>query len=130
MRSSSFRQLSQNLDRARDRVRGDAKVGVEIVKRALTEPLRQIAANAGYEGSVVLDKVLSEDNPNYGFNALTEEYGDMIEFGVIDPAKVVRSTIQNAASIGSLLLTTEALVAEIPEPEPAMPPGGDMGGMM
>ncbi|NLO04865.1 MAG: chaperonin GroEL [candidate division WS1 bacterium] len=123
-------RASKMLDKARDRVRGEAKVGVEIVQRAITEPLRQIAANAGYEGSVVLDKVLSEDSFSFGFNAMTEEYGDMLAAGVIDPAKVVRAEIENAASIGSLLLTTEALVAEIPEPEPPMPPGGDMGGMM
>ncbi len=124
-------RASTMLDKSRDRVRGEAKVGVEIVRRALTEPLRQIATNAGYEGSVVVNNVLNEDNFNYGFNALTEEYEDLVEAGVIDPAKVVRATIENAASIGALLLTTEALVAEIPEPEPAMPPGGggDMGGM-
>ena len=122
-------RASKMLDKARDRVRGEAKVGVEIVQRALTEPLRQIATNAGYEGSVVVNRVLSEDSFAFGFNALSEEYEDMVEAGVIDPAKVVRSTIENAASIGGLLLTTEALVAQIPEPEPAMPPGGDMGGM-
>ncbi len=124
-------RASLALDKARDRVRGDAKVGVEIVRRALTEPLRQIVENAGHEGSVVLDKVLAEDTFGYGFNALTEEYEDLVAAGVIDPAKVVRATIENAASIGALLLTTEALVAEIPQPEPPMPPGGgDMGGMM
>ncbi len=120
-------RASLALDKARDRVRGDAKVGVDIVRRAISEPLRQIAENAGYEGSVVLDKVLAEKDMNYGFNALTEKYEDLVAAGVIDPAKVVRSTIENAASIGALLLTTEALVAEIPQPEPAMPPGG--GGM-
>ncbi len=123
-------RASTRLDKARDRVRGDAKVGVEIVRRALTEPLRQIAENAGYEGSVVLDKVLTDGALGFGFNALTEEYEDLVEAGVIDPAKVVRSTIENAASIGALLLTTEALVAEIPEPEPPMPPGGGDMGMM
>ncbi|MFO8080251.1 MAG: chaperonin GroEL [Armatimonadota bacterium] len=123
-------RASKMLDRARDRVRGEAKVGVEIVQRAITEPLRQIATNAGHEGSVVIDKVLSNDDFNFGFNALDEEYEDMVEAGIIDPAKVVRSTIENAASIGAMLLTTEALVASIPEPEPAMPPGGgEMGGM-
>jgi chaperonin GroEL len=109
-------RASLALDKARDRVRGDAKVGVDIVRRAITEPLRQIAENAGYEGSVVLDKVLAEKDMNYGFNALTEKYEDLVAAGVIDPAKVVRSTIENAASIGALLLTTEALVAEIPRP--------------
>ncbi len=123
-------RASTMLDKARDRVRGDAKVGVEIVRRALTEPLRQIASNAGYEGSVVVNEVLSDENFNYGFNALTEEYEHLVEAGVIDPAKVVRAEIENAASIGGLLLTTEALVAEIPEPEPPMPPGGGMDDMM
>ncbi|MGC9317979.1 MAG: chaperonin GroEL [Armatimonadota bacterium] len=123
-------RASKMLGKARDRVRGEAKVGVEIVQRALVEPLRQIAANAGYEGSVVADKVLSDDNFHFGFNALTEEYADLVEDGVIDPAKVVRAEIENAASIGALLLTTEALVAEIPQPEPPMPPGGGDMGMM
>ena len=124
-------RASTKLDKARDRVRGDAKVGVEIVRRALTEPLRQIAENAGYEGSVVLDKVLAEEAVGFGFNALSEQYEDLVAAGVIDPAKVVRATIENASSIGALLLTTEALVAEIPQPEPPMPPGGggDMGMM-
>jgi len=123
-------RASAKLDKARDRVRGDAKVGVEIVRRALSEPLRQIAENAGYEGSVVLDKVLAEDTVGFGFNALTEDYEDLVAAGVIDPAKVVRATIENASSIGALLLTTEALVAEIPQPEPPMPPGGGDMGMM
>jgi len=118
------------LDKTRDRVRGDAKVGVEIVRRAIEEPLRQIAENAGYEGSVVANEVLCSDDPHYGFNALTEEYEDLVKAGVIDPAKVVRSALENAASIGALVLTTEALVAEIPQPEPPMPPGGGDMGMM
>ncbi|MGD9497655.1 MAG: chaperonin GroEL [Armatimonadota bacterium] len=123
-------RASQILDKARDRVRGDAKVGVEIVRRAVTEPLRQIAENAGYEGSVVLDRVLSSEDFNFGFNALSEEYEDLVAAGVIDPAKVVRAEIENAASIGALLLTTEALMAEIPEPPPPTPPGGGMDEMM
>ena len=123
-------RASTKLDKARDRVRGDAKVGVEIVRRALSEPLRQIAENAGYEGSVVLDKVLAQEAVGFGFNALTEQYEDLVAAGVIDPAKVVRATIENASSIGALLLTTEALVAEIPQPEPPMPPGGGDMGMM
>ncbi len=121
------------LDKTRDRVRGDAKVGVETVRRALSEPLRRIAENAGHEGSVVANRVASDDNVNIGFNAFTEEYENMIDAGIIDPAKVVRAELQNAASIGALVLTTEALVAEVPEPEPAVPPGGgmdEMGGMM
>ncbi|HXK58633.1 MAG TPA: chaperonin GroEL [Acidobacteriota bacterium] len=108
------------------------QVGVTIVRRALEEPLRQIAANAGYEGAVVLGKIKDNSNKAWGFNAETEEYTDMVEAGVIDPTMVARTAMQNAASIASLLLTTEALVTEMPEPEkdkPAMPHGGDMGGM-
>ena len=104
---------------------GDEKVGVNIIRRCLEEPLRQIAGNAGHEGAVVVAKVHSQ-KAEEGFNALTEEYEDLVEAGVIDPTKVVRSALQNAASIASLLLTTEALVSEIPEekPEPAAPGGG------
>jgi chaperonin GroEL len=122
-------RASQMLDKARDRVRGDAKIGVEIVQRAITEPLRQIATNAGYEGSVVLDKVLGNEDFAFGFNAYTEKFENLLSAGVSDPAKVVRAEIENASSIGALLLTTEALIAEIPVPEPPMPPGGGMGDM-
>ncbi len=104
----------------------DEQTGVEIVKKALVEPLKQIAANAGYEGSVVLEDVLENDDPNFGFNALTEEFVDLVKDGVVDPAKVVRCALENAASVGALVLTTEAVVAEIPEEAPAMPPGGGM----
>jgi len=104
----------------------DEQTGVEIVKKALVEPLRQIAANAGYEGSVVLEDVLENDDPNFGFNALTEEFVDLVADGVVDPAKVVRCALENAASVGALVLTTEAVIAEIPEETPAMPPGGGM----
>jgi len=108
----------------------DEQIGVNIVKRALQEPLRQIAQNAGHEGAIVVAKVI-EGKGNFGFNAETEEYGDMVASGVIDPTMVVRTALQNAASIGGLLLTTEALITDAPEddkPAPA-PPGGDMGGM-
>ncbi len=104
----------------------DEQTGVEIVKKALVEPLKQIAANAGYEGSVVLEDVLENDDPNFGFNALTEEFVDLVADGVVDPAKVVRCALENAASVGALVLTTEAIIAEIPADEPAMPPGGGM----
>ena len=105
----------------------DQDVGVNIVKRAIEEPLRQIVANAGEEGSVVLNQVSNEEG-NYGYNAGTGEYGDMIEMGILDPTKVTRAALQNAASIAGLMITTEAMVAEIPEDKPAMPmPGGDMG---
>jgi len=103
---------------------GDEKTGMEIVKRALEEPVRQIAANAGMEGSVVADKVKTSKEPYFGFDALKAEYGDMVSKGIIDPTKVTRSALQNAASIASMILTTESIVADIPEKEPAGPPGG------
>ena len=108
---------------------GDEKTGVNIVVKALEEPLRQIAKNAGLEGAVIIDKILSSD-ANIGFNALKEEYVNMIEEGIVDPTKVTRSALQNAASVASMVLTTESLVADIPAPEPQAPqmPGG-MGGM-
>ena len=108
----------------------DQDVGVSIVKRAIEEPLRQIVANAGEEGSVVLNNVAGKDG-NYGYNASTGEYGDMIKMGILDPTKVVRAALQNAASISGLMITTEAMVAELPEDKAAMPamPGGGMDGM-
>jgi chaperonin GroEL len=108
----------------------DEQIGVNIVRRALEEPLRQIVQNAGKEGAVVVEKVRSEKNDSYGFNAQTEVYEDLVKAGVIDPAKVTRTALQNAASIAGLMLTTEAMVSEIPEDDkgsPAMP--GGMGGM-
>jgi chaperonin GroEL len=107
----------------------DENIGVGIVRRALEEPLRQITLNAGYEGAVVVEKVRSDKSPNFGFNAETEEYGDMLKMGVVDPTKVTRSALQNAASIAGLLLTTEAIVSELPDGEKnAMPaPPGGMG---
>jgi chaperonin GroEL len=112
-----------------DVVDEDERIGVQIVRRALEEPLRQIVNNAGHEGAIVVEKVRAEKNVNFGFNAATEEYGDMIKAGVIDPAKVTRTALQNAASIASLLLTTEAVIAEAPEDKKkggASMPGGDM----
>ncbi|OFZ22856.1 MAG: chaperonin GroL [Bdellovibrionales bacterium GWB1_55_8] len=105
--------------------------GVNIIKRALEEPLRQIAGNAGFEGSIVVDKVLNNATPAFGFNALTETYEDLIAAGVIDPAKVARCALQNAASVASLMLTTETLIAEKPKKESGAPMGapGGMGGM-
>ena len=107
---------------------GDEAIGVGIILRALEEPMRQIVYNAGQEGSVVVEKVKAEKSANYGFNGLTEEFEDLVKAGVIDPAKVVRFALQNAASIASLMLTTEALVSEIPDKEPAMPQGPPHGG--
>ena len=110
-----------------DKLRGksdDWKAGRQLVRRSLEAPIRQIAVNAGYEGGVVVDKVKTEHTGNEGFNAATGEYQDLIAAGIIDPAKVTRSTLQNAASIAALVITTEAIVAEIPEDAPAMPGGG------
>jgi chaperonin GroEL len=107
---------------------GDLKIGLQIVRRSLEEPLRQIAANAGFEGSVIVEKV-KEMKQDMGFNALTEEYEDMIKAGILDPTKVVRIALQNASSIAGLLLTTEGLIAELPEEDkaPKYPaPPGDM----
>lgn len=109
---------------------GDEKTGANIILKALESPLRRIAENAGLEGSVIIDKVRSEE-PGFGFDALTEEYVDMVESGILDPAKVTRSALQNATSVASTLLTTESVVANIKEDAPAMPAGGPgMGGMM
>jgi chaperonin GroEL len=107
------------------KLEGDQAIGVEIVKKALEEPLKQIAENAGKEGAVIVEKVKSADNPNFGFDAQKEEFCDMIERGIIDPTKVVRLALQNAASVASLLITTEALIAEKPKKEklPATTPG-------
>jgi chaperonin GroEL len=109
---------------------GDEKTGVAILRRALEEPLRQIALNAGAEGSVVVAAVKGFE-PGKGFNALTGAYEDMFAAGIIDPVKVTRSGLQNAASIAGMLLTTETIITDLPEKEkaPAMPPGGGMGGM-
>ena len=114
---------------AKLKMAGDEQTGVNIVKRALEEPLRQIVQNAGHEGAIVAEKVKADKNPNFGFNAETEEYGDLVKQGVIDPTKVTRFALQNAGSIAALLLTTEALVCEIPEKEKAGggPPHGGMG---
>ncbi|MGZ5436943.1 MAG: chaperonin GroEL [Pyrinomonadaceae bacterium] len=107
----------------------DEQIGVGIVRRALEEPLRQIVQNAGREGAVVVERVRSEKNENVGFNAATEEYEDLVKAGVIDPAKVTRTALQNAASIAGLMLTTEAMVSELPEEEGKAPMPGGMGGM-
>ncbi|MBO7407346.1 MAG: chaperonin GroEL [Clostridia bacterium] len=107
---------------------GDEKTGVQIVLKALEEPVFQIAVNAGLEGAVIVDKVMNA-KPGYGYDVISEKISDMIAVGIVDPAKVTRSALQNAASVAATLLTTEAVVADIPEPEPAQPAGGGMGGM-
>jgi len=117
------------LDKVLETLSGDEKTGVMIVKKALEEPLKQIVANAGLEGSVVVDKVKSSPK-GVGFNAATEEYEDMIKGGIVDPAKVTRSALQNAASVAAMVLTTESVVANKPEPEASAPAGGGMPGGM
>ena len=112
-----------------DSVEGDEKTGARIILKALEEPVRQIAANAGVEGSVIVENVRKENTVGYGYNALTETYGDMIAQGIVDPTKVTRSALQNAASVASMVLTTESLVADIKEPTPPAAPAPDMGGM-
>jgi chaperonin GroEL len=108
----------------------DQDAGIAIIRRALEAPLRQIADNAGVDGSVVAGKIRESKDASFGFNAQTEEYGDMFKFGVIDPAKVVRTALEDASSVAGLLITTEAMVADRPKKdEPAMPAGGGMGGM-
>ena len=109
----------------------DQDVGVGIIRRALEAPLRQIAENSGVDGAVVAGKIRESTSLSFGFNAQTEEYGDMFAFGVIDPAKVTRTALENAASVASLLITTEAMIADKPADKsaPAMPGGGGMGGM-
>ena len=114
-----------------DSVEGDEKTGASIVLKALEEPVRQIAANAGIEGSVIVEALKKESKVGYGYNALTGEFQDMIEAGIVDPTKVTRSALQNASSVAATILTTESLVADIKEPAPAVPAaGGDMGGGM
>ncbi len=109
---------------------GDEKTGAEIINKAIEEPIRQIALNAGIDGSVVVNKLLNKNDANYGYDALKNKYCNMFECGILDPTKVTRSAIQNAASVAATLLTTESIVTDIPEPPaPVMPQGGDMGGM-
>jgi len=118
------------VDELLKKLEGDEATGAKIVRRALEEPARQIAENAGYEGSVIVQQILSETkNPRYGFNAATGEFVDMVEAGIVDPAKVTRSALQNAASIGSLILTTEAVVAEKPEKKESTPAPAGAGEM-
>ena len=126
---ASYIHASKEVQKIIQDLAGDEKTGAQIVLKALEAPMYQIVANAGLQGAVVVNKV-REIQANHGFNALTEEYVDMINAGIIDPTKVTRSALRNATSVASTLLTTEAVVTDIKEPEPAMPPGGHMGGMM
>ncbi|NLB51126.1 MAG: chaperonin GroEL [Clostridiaceae bacterium] len=125
---TAYIDIMDDISKLLEDLEGDERTGVSIVLRALEEPVRQIAINSGFDGSVVCEKVKSEGK-GVGFDVLQERYTDMVGAGIVDPAKVTRSALQNAASIASILLTTEAVVANIPEPEPPMPAGGGMGGM-
>jgi chaperonin GroEL len=107
---------------------GDEKIGVDIIRRACEEPVRQIVGNAGYEGAIIMEKIRSHKETNYGFNAQTGEYEDLVKSGVIDPTKVTRSALQHASSISGLMLTTEAMICEIPEKKSSAMPGGEHGG--
>ena len=112
-------RCTKDLQKVVDKAEGDIKTGMQIVLRALEEPLRQIASNAGLEGSVIVEKIKAQDDINFGYDAAKNEYGDLVARGIIDPTKVTRSALQNAASIASLLLTTESIVTDIPEEKPA-----------
>ena len=127
---TAYVRASKAASKLSDTLSGDEKTGAQIVAKALLAPIGQIAFNAGVEGAVVLDKVESESNANFGYDAANETYGDMIAMGIVDPTKVCRSALENAASVSAMVLTTESLVADIPEKAaPAAPAGGDMGGM-
>ena len=106
---------------------GDEQIGVNIIKRACEEPVRQIGGNAGHEGAIVIGQVRGNNETNFGFNAATGDFEDLVKAGVIDPTKVTRTALQNASSISALMLTTEAMIAEIPEKKPAAPAGGPGG---
>lgn len=127
---SAYIHASKEVAKLVNALEGDEKTGANVILKALEAPLRRISENAGLEGSVIIDRVRSEE-PGFGFNALTEEYVNMVENGILDPAKVTRSALQNATSVASTLLTTESVVANIKEDAPAMPAGGAGGmGMM
>ena len=127
---STYIAAIDNVEKLLSETTGDEKTGVNIVLRALEEPVRQIAFNAGVEGSVIVDKIRHSEK-GIGYNALTEDYVDMVKSGIVDPAKVTRSALQNAASVASMVLTTESVVADKPAPEPAAPAGAPgMGGGM
>ena len=126
---TAYLNVIPNVKAVLDTVEGDEKTGVSIVLKALEEPVRQIAANAGLEGSVIVDKILTKNKIGYGFDAYNEEYVDMLKAGIVDPTKVSRSALQNAASVASTVLTTEAVVSDKKEEAPAAAPAAGMGGM-
>ena len=127
---SAYIHAAKDVEALANTLEGDEKTGAKIVLKALEAPLRQIAKNAGLEGSVIIDKIISANKPNYGFDAQNEVFvEDMIAAGIVDPTKVTRSALENAASVAEMVLTTESLVADLPEPPAAPAAGGDMGGM-
>jgi chaperonin GroEL len=126
---TAYINVLKNVREVVDASSGDVKTGAAIILKALEEPLKQIAANAGLEGSVIVDRV-KNSKPDIGFDVLSQDYVNMIEKGIVDPTKVARTALQNAASIAAMVLTTESVVGEIPEPEPAPMPGGMPGGGM
>ncbi len=128
---SALLKTTGDLQALIDKLTGDERTGAKIILRSLEEPVRQIAANAGLEGSIIVEKIMADDSKNYGYDVSKSEYTDMMKAGIIDPTKVARSAIQNASSVSAMLLTTESIVTDIPEKEaPAMPPGGGMPGGM
>jgi len=122
-------RCTEDVDALIAKLEGDEKIGAQIVRRAIEEPLRLIVANAGIEGAVVVGKIRESNDPHYGYNAATDKFEDLVKAGVIDPTKVTRTALLNAASIAGLMLTTEAMVADIPEPKSAPQGGGHGGGM-
>ena len=127
---SAYIHCMPDVEKVVDGLQGDEKTGASIILKALEAPLRQIVNNAGLEGSVIVNEIKSHTEKDYGFNALTGEYMNMVDGGILDPAKVTKSALLNATSVASTLLTTEAVVADIKEPEPAMPAGAPGMGMM
>ena len=126
---TAYVNASKAADKLVAELTGDEKTGAQIVAKALKTPIMQIAANAGLEGAVILNNVYGSSDVNYGFDAANDQYGNMLELGIVDPTKVCRSALENAASVASMVLTTESLVADIPEKNPPMPASPDMGGM-
>ena len=126
---TAYVNASKAADKLVAELTGDEKTGAQIVAKALKTPIMQIAANAGLEGAVILNNVCGSSDVNYGFDAANDQYGNMLELGIVDPTKVCRSALENAASVASMVLTTESLVADIPEKNPPMPASPDMGGM-
>ena len=126
---SAYVMASKAAAKLAETLSGDEKTGADIIAKALLAPIKQIAANAGVEGAVVLEKVSANESASFGYDAANDTYGDMIAMGIVDPTKVCRSAIENSSSVSSMVLTTESLVADLPEKAAPAAPAGDMGGM-